>query len=351
MEQAAGDANGAEKKRQLERLSKEQQQLAEEIDRLSRRLERLQAERAGQSASQGAQSLSQAGQQSQQGDAEQALESAEQAEQDLENAQQELQQAIAQAEQDLFFEQMARLEQSMAGMIQRQKSVVDETLRLDALKQRQELTRGQRASISSLAAVERALADEAGQFAQEIAKAKAFEFGLRAAIREMLLTSSRLDRGETDDPTQQSARAALDRLQRLAEALKTDPSESQPQEGQSEQQSDQQQQQPPGDGIAALAELKLLKLMQEELNQRTAALEEARQTQGALTPDQEQQLADLSQEQGQLAELLLNLAAETEDNPENNPAALPDAETGEQPAPDAENSLEQLLPNGLELQE
>lgn len=352
MEQAAGQPDEAERKRQLERLAREQQQLAEEIDRLSRRLERLQAQRASQSASQGAQSLSQAGQQAQQGDSQQALENAEQAEQDLERAQQELQQAIAQAEQDLFFEQMARLEQAIAGMIKRQQAVIDETVRLDRAQSDQgELTRGQRASVASLATVERALSDEAGQFADKIAKAKAFDFALRAAIREMLATASRLDRGQVGDPTQQSAGAALDRLERLAEALQTDPSQDRPPESPSEQESDQspQQQRPPADGITSLAELKLLKLMQEELNQRTAALEEARQQQGELTREQQTQLAELSQEQGRLAELLLSLAAEPQDNPEDDPDSLPDPLNEGKLDADLEKSLEQRTPEDLEL--
>jgi hypothetical protein len=211
------------------------------------------------------------------------------------------------------------------------------------------LTRGQQSSVASLASVERALAEEAEQFAQKIAKAKAFEFALQGAVREMNVTAGRLDRGETGARAQQSAKAALDRLQRLAEALKTDPGENQ-QQNQSEQDSDQQQQQqqPPGDGIAALAELKLLKLMQEELNARTAALEEARTAQGELSPEDEQQLAELSQEQGRLAELLVNLGAAAAEDPEDNPDSLPDPAGAEKLDRELEKSLDSLLPKGIE---
>lgn len=351
LDRAAAQEDAAERQRQLERLVKEQQRLTESINRLARRLQRLQAQRASQSASQSAQHLDQAGEQAQQGDAEQALANAEQAERDLEQAEQELQQAIAQAEQDLFFEQLARLEQALAGMIKRQNSVVEETVRLDELRiQQGELSRGQRASVASLAAVERALSDEAGQFAEKIAKARAFEFTLRAAIREMLSTAGRLDRGETGDTTQQAARAALDRLERLAEALKTESARSSPQEKEnsSEQESRTDTQQPPVDGITSLAELKLLQLMQEELNQRTAALEEARQQQGELTPDQELQLADLAEEQGRLAELLLSLGATEEAHPEDDPESLPDPTSEGALDADLEKSLEELLPDDLE---
>ena len=108
----------------------------------------------------------------------------------------------------------------------------------------------------------------------------------------MLAAAARLDRGQTGEPTQTAARAALDRLTRLAKALQTDPSAGQSPEGQSEPQSESQTQQPPGDGITSLAELKLLRLMQEELNRRTASLDAARQKQGELSPEQEQQLAN-----------------------------------------------------------
>ncbi len=349
IDRAADQEDQAERQRQLERLSKEPQKLAEEIDRLARRLQRLQAQRASQSASQSAQRLSQAGQQSQQGDPQQAQEDAEQAERDLEQAEQELRQAIAQAEQDLFFEQMVRLEQALAGMIKRQQSVIEETVRLEALRARQgELSRGQRASVTSLASAERELSEEAGQFAEKIAKARAFEFTLRAAMRAMLSTAARLDRGETGDPTLQSARAALDRLERLAEALKTESPKSPPQDGQSEQESGAQPQQPPTDGITSLAELKLLQLMQEELNQRTAALEATRQRQGELTPEQEQQWIELATEQGRLAELLLSLGAaegaEPEDDFENRPNPARERALDDE----LEKSLEQLLPEDLE---
>lgn len=346
LEQAASQQDAAEQKRQLEKLSREQQQLAQDVERLARQLQRLQAERASQSAARGAESLSQAGSQSQQGDAGESLESAQQAERDLEDARQELEQAIAQAEQDLFFEQMARLEQAIQGMIKRQKSIVEEVVRLDQLHQAGELSRGQQASVTALAVVERSLADEASQFAEHIAKAKAFEFGLQSAIREMIRTAAHLERGETNEPTQQSARAALDRLERLAEALKTDPSENEQQPGEAGQQPGQSQQ-PPGDGIAAMAELKLLKLMQEELNHRTALLEAGRQSQGALSAEQEQELNELSQEQGRLAELLLSLGQAAAENPEDNPEQLPGATDAGETDGDLKKSLEESLPEGL----
>jgi hypothetical protein len=76
---------------------------------------------------------------------------------------------------------------------------------------------------------------------------------------------------------------------------------------------------PPENLTAALAELKLLKLMQEEVNRRTAELAARRAGQGAWDSDLERELAALAQEQGRLADMLLNLIQKTNPPPEDGP--------------------------------
>ena len=72
-----------------------------------------------------------------------------------------------------------------------------------------------------------------------------------------------------------------------------------------------------------IAELKLLKLMQEDVNGRTRALEDQLVRAKTLTNLQQREYQQLSQEQGQLADLVLGLqageAADDQDNPENLP--------------------------------
>jgi hypothetical protein len=343
----ATDLEESDRQHQLKRLEPEQRRLAEQLDRLSRRLERLHAERASLAMSQSAGDLSEAAEQSLQGNANEALNHAEDAEQGIERALKDLREAIAQAEQDLFFEQMAKFEQALTGMISRQKSVVAEIERLDAIVRQGDLSRGQRVSVLSLASVERALAEEAGQFAEKIAKARAFEFGMHAAIREMLSSAIRLDQGKTDDLTQQAAQAAHDRLVRLAEALRIEPQTPNGHGKASSQSPNEESPKPPSDGIAILAELKLLQLFQEEINRRTAAIEDQRDRHGTITPDQEQLLIELAREQGRLAELLLNLSAtEDHDNQFYNDT-LKDIDTEKGVSPAVEAPPREINPDGM----
>jgi hypothetical protein len=94
----------------------------------------------------------------------------------------------------------------------------------------------------------------------------------------------------------------------------------------------------------ALAELKLLRLMQQEINRRTTEIEDQRRS-GALSPELEQELIELSAEQGRLADLMLNLSRPSVQNPEDNPAGLPVApmpdKNGKQPE---EPLIDSLLP-------
>ena len=82
--------------------------------------------------------------------------------------------------------------------------------------------------------------------------------------------------------------------------------------------------QPPGNLAGAMAELKLLKLLQEEINRRTAELEESRAKDGQLSPAVEDELAALAREQGRLADMVYNLIEATAPRPEDDPDALPD---------------------------
>jgi hypothetical protein len=90
--------------------------------------------------------------------------------------------------------------------------------------------------------------------------------------------------------------------------------------------------QPPGDLAGAMAELKLLKLLQEEINCRTTELEESRATSGQHSPAEEDELAALAREQGRLADMVYDLIEATTPRPEDDPEALPEPLPKEQDA-------------------
>ena len=78
----------------------------------------------------------------------------------------------------------------------------------------------------------------------------------------------------------------------------------------------------PAAALQALAELKLLRLMQEEVNLRTRQLEDTLGATQDPKEDVRREYVQLSQEQGQLADLLYNLMPARGD-PEDRPDGLP----------------------------
>ncbi len=333
---ARQQTNEAERRRELERLSREQRELQQRAARLARQLERLQAERAGRSMSQGSAKMGQAGEQGQQGDSQAAAEQADAAQDDLDHAQQQLAEARRQAEQDLAEEQLARLEDGLKSLSQRQEKLLEETRHYDEVNESQgELTRAQSISVGDLARQQQAVRDETQGLAEKLT-AKSFQFSLEGIAREMTAAAAMLERRQVGPATQQAIQRALDRLRQLQAALTQEPGEEQEGPAGGEGAPGGQQ----GDSPRLLTELKLLKLMQTEINEQTKALEDARRQTGELTAEQKRAYTTLSEEQGKLADLLIDLTQVEESNPEDNPESLPDMDQS-----DADTS-DRLLPPG-----
>jgi hypothetical protein len=193
------------------------------------------------------------------------------------------------------------------------------------LDKTQPLDAAQQAALRSAAAEERLLADEADQLRPRLDAAPAFAFALEGIIDRLRQAAAGLQRGETGESVQQLEQAALARLEQMLSALKPDESAASEDKPPPDQgQSPPMAQPPPGDLAGAMAELKLLKLLQEEINRRTTELEGSRAKSGQLSPAEEEELAALAREQGRLADMVYNLIEATTPRPEDNPEALPD---------------------------
>ena len=106
-------------------------------------------------------------------------------------------------------------------------------------------------------------------------------------------------------------------------------------------------------------ELKLLKLMQETINKRTAELEEVHSKTGQLTDEQNREIESLAQEQGQLADRVLEMIRAAAERPEDDLGNLPipgdkrpgdvdNKKGGAKPDPAKKNPLEDDLLRELE---
>jgi hypothetical protein len=320
MKEAAELPDPQERKRQLERLSRQQKELEQQAGRLARRLKRLQAEQASQSAASAAGKMagaSQAGEQGQSGDAQQ---NAEQAQKDLEDAQQQLAERRRQAEEDLAREQVARMEDSLKALHEEQKRLIQETERLENLRAANgRLTRAQLSTVNDLARQQEALRGETTRLAEKLSLAEVINLALDGAAKHMARAAELLEHRETGAQAQGAQEAARLRLAQLLAAFEKDKKSPQ---GAGQAGGSGGGAAGRGDGDFVLTQLKLLKLLQEDLSGRYRSA--ATTTEGD-ADTLRRQMAELAEEQGKLAELTLKLSAPPDgEKPEDDPEKLPD---------------------------
>ena len=317
MDQAAAQTAEAERRRQLEQLSRRQQQLQQESERMARRLERLMAQPSSKATQQAANQMGQACQAAGQGDAKAACRQAETAKQSLDDAAQQLAERRRQAEVELAMEQLERLQDAVKSLDERQGRILEETRRLDNLQRSEgRLTRAQAISLQDLARDQASLKDETAALAEKLTGAEVVNLALSGAAGEMARAAAMLDRRETGSSAQQAEQRAQDRLAMLLQAMKPEQPEQKNGGGARGGQGGQGEGSSPA--MQALVELKLMKLMQEEINRRTQDLEALFGQSEKLDENALREYEQLSAEQGRLAELLLGLI------PENTSQTMPE---------------------------
>ncbi len=308
MEQAAAQQAKAEQQRQLDQLGRRQEQLKEEAERMARRLERLMAPQSSRKTQQAAGEMQQACQAAGQGEAKPAGKEAEAAKKSLDDAVRQLAERRRDAEAELAMEQLERLKDAVQSLADRQQRALDETRRLDELQRSQQrLTRAQATSLQDLAREQSAIQSETSVLADQLVGSEVVNLALSGAAAEMARAAALLDRQATGPPTQQPQQRALDRLAMLLEALKPEPPEEKQDGGRGGQGGQ-------GGGSAGamqrLVELKLVKLMQQEVNRRTRDLESTFGQAVKLDENALREYDQLSTEQARLVELILGLVPE-----------------------------------------
>lgn len=319
--EAAAQTDPAEQRRRLERLQREQAEVRQETQRLARRLQRLQAEQASKATQQAGQNMQGAEEAAGQQQAEQADQQAKQALDDLNDAQRELANRLRQAQRDLAQEQLAKIEDRLKSLRDRQQTVVDEATRLRTLANERALSQAETETAHDLARSQDLLAAETLELRATIAQAEVFAATLQLVARDMEAAANLLREGDVSTEPTRLAQAAHRRLDQLVQSLES--VQAKPPAGDQQTPPEQQQEpssQAPTDGIPALAQLRMLKLMQEDLKARTAALDAQLAGKPPATDAHRRQVAELAEEQGRLAELLLNLSQPSEPEAPQQPA-------------------------------
>lgn len=314
------------RRRELQRLGGQQGQLEQRAERIARRLTRLLADQAAQTTRSAAGQMREASQRAGQGDSGGACRGAGAAKRSLEEARRQLAQRRLQAQAELATEQLARLQDALGHLYRRQEKVLQETRRYDGLRKDQgQLSRAQSAGLRDLGRQQRALGTETGQLAEKLVAAPAFELALAGAGRYMKRAAALLDRDQTGPVAQQAEEDALARLAMLLEAFKREGAQQEePREASGGAGGTGKAPGPGGVGVQTLTALRLLKLMQQEINLRTQRLEEAVGGAEVLSDEQREECVALGKEQDRLADTVLQMLPAEGAAPEDDPAGLPD---------------------------
>ena len=333
-EQAQQISNEQRRQRELARLRKQQEQLRQKIEESVRRLQRLRSN-AARSAGRAGQRLGKAEQALGGGDPEGAQQEMQEALDDLEQAQREIAQDQREAEESLAQELMEKIADQLTALQSRQKAAIEETLRLRSeYEKRGSWSRTLLKSLRNLATTQRNLEVETLSAAEQVQAVEILSLALRGAARSMNLAAENLRDRDTGEQTVTWQNQAARRFEELLKALAS----ANENEGQPQQQPGQEGQPPeagpPGERVALLSQLKIVRTLQADLITRFKHVRREQAKTGELTDDQKKELAAVAEEQSQLADLVRELTSffgdpeePADDSPEGSDSAKPD--TGE----------------------
>ena len=312
---AKQNPNAQERRNQLKKLAKDQAQIQQELKRQLQRLAKLSAERAGRAASDASGKMGKAQEELDQDQGDQADKNEEEALADLNDAQDELENDRKEAEERLAMEQLARMGDQLKSLAERQAKLVGDTESYDNMRRQSngKLTIAQRAGIRGLGQVQGGLKDETGGLIEQLEGAPVFSLTLKRATESMEKAAGRLQAMKTDDETQKAVRSASHRFEQLIDSLKADDAK---QGGQGGGGGGGGGGAGGGDGIPATAQLKMLKTLQQEINERTESFDELRRRNQKLTPEQTGDAERLANDQGALADLVRDLTKPKRDDGE-----------------------------------
>jgi hypothetical protein len=210
----------------------------------------------------------------------------------------------------------SRLTQKLREAQRRQAKTLDETRQLDRSRDGQEtLSRAQAARLFDLAREQKALQTEAQDLAARHASAEVIQMVLGMAASEMGRAGALLERRQTGAVTQEAEQNALARLGQLLAAFEQDPPEKAQANTDSGGGQGGKPQASQRRAIRNMAQLKLLRVLQEDLNRRTRELDKLASEAKSPDPMLQRQGAALGEEQGRLASLLMRLV-QTANDPE-----------------------------------
>ncbi|WP_339727300.1 hypothetical protein [uncultured Gimesia sp.] len=327
LQSANASTNQAELKKQLQKLAKQEQELQKKLKQFEQQLQRLSLQQASQSVQRAGNRLSKSDEALQQGQTQQAEQEIRESLDDLEQAQREIAARRQEIEASLAFEEFAKLESEIKNLIERQDAVIQETIRLEKERiSRGRWSRGQLKSLKQLFETEQDLQQETEAVAQKLAAAPVFVLAMEKVIDQLTITVERLDQRLTDQKTLTAEQTAKSQLTALLQILEEKAALDKAEPDQNQNQNSPGSQAPPTNQIALLSQLKLLKLMQEDILNRTRSFNNSISQEKTLTPEQIEKRKKLSTEQTDLADLSMELLLKLDQAFSNDPDSEPEVQ-------------------------
>jgi hypothetical protein len=296
-------------------LGQQQGRLQENVARLAQQMQQAGAQGASQSARSAADRLNNRPPGDQRGAPRQpgSQQQLDHAKQDLDEAARQLAEQRAQEELNLSLEFINQFRADLEKMIESQKAVIAETAEVDMARATTgRLTAADAGKLELLAVEERRLADRAVANSELLFGLTAVRLSLEEAQRRLLAAADLLAARESGPSAQQAERHALARLEGMKAAFEQTAAEAQkPPEGGNPPGQPNQGQQPPRRPAFELLEIKVLRMLQVELNERTDQLRQRQEAAGqggaAEQAALDRQARELADEQRRLAELVEEL--------------------------------------------
>jgi hypothetical protein len=334
---------------QMSRIKRQMQGLQQKMSRLQRQLERLRIREPQEAIEDAIARLEQAQQEIDDGNLEEAAKQQQESLDDLEDAEQQLADRRQEAQERLADEQLARIADELRGMIGRQQTLIDEAKRLEKIqKDRGSLGRAQLKTLRDLSDTQRSLKVETERLVEKLSAAQTFALALKGAARSMGLAADRLADRDPSAATQRLQAAAQQRFIDLVSTLDEKQREQAGGGGGGGQGGGQGGGGASGgggdDGIPILAELKMLRNLQQELFVRTREVQLRRGADGRMSDADRKELDDLVQLQLEVADLtreMTEVAAEDDEADRSDDEAMP-GQSRRQPAPGDASPPERL---------
>jgi hypothetical protein len=315
-----------EREEELQRLAREQEKVRQQAREMAQQLSRMRAGQAGQSLREAGAEMDQAAEMLGRG------ENPEEAEQEalerLKDAVEDLEDAQEQAQEELLREKLQKIAEQIKLLKDRQEAQLPETERINnELLQKKQWQRGLRISLNRQAESQKAIAEDTAALSKDKLKdAEVFTHIMEKARKAMDdaakamkeraekaadLAEKPLNEKAEDTAYQHTLKAqkdAIAHLEALLDALKPDDG-LRARGGAGSGSGGGGKSGPEGDGIPELAQLKLLKSLQLDVNKRTEELAKNCPDPAKMSPAQEQELAGLRQDQAEISRLLDGLTA------------------------------------------